>query len=190
MGRYWKVYRHTTPDGLVYIGMTSQDNMNARFQNGYGYRNCTRFYSAISKWGWENIKHEILATGLTKSDARKLESEYISKFSADDIRHGYNQSPGGYQMSKEIAHKISMAKRGKPNGKEGLVGELCDHVGVVRQIDETTGETVKEYFGYYDMARKTGYAKTPVREAAIGLRKRAYGYKWSYEKRGKEYVTI
>ena len=57
-------------------------------------------------------------------------------------------------------------------------------------IDETTKAVVASFYGYNEMSRKTGYAKTPVKEAASGKRKRAYGYLWKYEKRGTTNVAI
>lgn len=39
------IYRHIVPDGLSYIGKTS--NLKKRFRNGLGYKECTKFYKAI-----------------------------------------------------------------------------------------------------------------------------------------------
>ena len=66
------VYKHTSPNGKVYIGITGE-NPNKRWQNGKGYKPNKHFYSAIEMYGWENIKHEILYSGLSKSEACKIE---------------------------------------------------------------------------------------------------------------------
>ena len=50
-------------------------------------------------------------------------------------------------------------------------------------IEEETGKIVKVFYGYNDMARETGFARTPVKEAVSGKRKRAYGYLWAYQRR-------
>ena len=66
------VYKHTAPNGKVYIGITSQDVL-ARWNHGNGYKNNKHFFSAIVKYGWDNIRHEILYDDLTKEDACKKE---------------------------------------------------------------------------------------------------------------------
>lgn len=58
------VYKHTTPSGKVYVGITGQKPAR-RWQNGYGYKDNEHFYRAIRKYGWENIKHEIVCAGLS-----------------------------------------------------------------------------------------------------------------------------
>ena len=59
------VYKHTCPNGKVYIGITSRE-AKLRWNCGNGYNNNKHFKSAIVKYGWNNIKHEILFDGLTK----------------------------------------------------------------------------------------------------------------------------
>ena len=58
MGNNWTVYMHITPNNKKYIGITSQIP-NKRWRNGKGYKKCL-FLNAIKKYGWGNIKHEIL----------------------------------------------------------------------------------------------------------------------------------
>lgn len=74
--RYY-LYRHITPSGKVYIGITCQKPEN-RWNNGRGYFNAikTPFKSSIMKYGWENIKHEVLFSNLTKERAKNLEYEF------------------------------------------------------------------------------------------------------------------
>ena len=85
---------------------------------------------------------------------------------------------------------ISRGKKGRPNGLSGRKGKDCMKSGVLYQIDESTGEVVNIFYGYDEMARKTGYARTPVKETVAGARKRAYGFLWAYEKRGIDNVTV
>jgi len=42
--------------------------------------------------GWDNIKKEILHTGLSQEQADSLEKHYIKKY--DSIKNGYNRSSG------------------------------------------------------------------------------------------------
>ena len=46
----WSVYRHTSPSGKVYVGITTQ-NPEARWQYGNGYKSCKLFCNTIIKYG-------------------------------------------------------------------------------------------------------------------------------------------
>ena len=63
------VYKHTTPSGKVYIGITRTTLERRCGSNGRNYSKNILFYRAIQKYGWQNIKHEILFDGLTKEQA-------------------------------------------------------------------------------------------------------------------------
>ena len=52
----YTVYKHTSPSGKVYIGVTSL-RPKERWSGGAGYVKNKHFYRAIKKYGWENIKH-------------------------------------------------------------------------------------------------------------------------------------
>ena len=88
----WTVYRHTSPSGKVYIGITSQ-NVERRWNSGKGYTLCKAFYNAILKYGWDNIKHEVLFTNLSEERAKKLEIELIMHYKK--LRISYNITDGG-----------------------------------------------------------------------------------------------
>ena len=83
------VYMHTVPNGKVYIGIT-QNHPQTRWNEGSGYEKQTKFYKAIQKYGWINIKHEIIAAGLSKEEALKVENDLIIQFNAYDEKYGYN----------------------------------------------------------------------------------------------------
>lgn len=102
------VYKHTSPNGKCYIGMTKQ-LPEKRWQNGLGYRTQTRFYRAIKKYGWDNFTHEILAQNLTLTQAEELEKQMILKYKSFDKNHGYNIERGGNcqkGFSKESLEKM------------------------------------------------------------------------------------
>lgn len=211
MGLYC-VYKHTAPSGKVYIGITCR-RPEKRWSNGHGYAQNKHFSNAINLYGWENFKHEILAENMSKEDACEMERNLIKKYQSNKTEYGYNRSTGGENPNegttasaenlrkKSIALKgrvmpmhdriaISKAKKGKSNGHEGQTGERCPKSGIVSQVDEKTGKTIAQFFGFPEMSRKTGFKMTPVKEAAAGQRKRAYGFLWRYEKRGVNNVFI
>ena len=92
--RKYTVYKHETPSGKVYIGITSIEP-EMRWRGGNGYSRNEHFYRAIKKYGWGNIKHEIMATGLTKEAASDEEKRLIALYQSHDIRKGYNLTLGG-----------------------------------------------------------------------------------------------
>lgn len=94
MGEFY-VYRHTTPNGKVYVGLTRQ-KPSARFSNGHGYKFNEHFSRAIEKYGWDNITHEIVYEGLTADEAAAMECQLIAQHNATDPQYGYNNTTGGY----------------------------------------------------------------------------------------------
>lgn len=71
------VYCHTTPDGMQYIGTTC--NVKNRWIPALYKKNDTPFKDAIERFGWENITHEVIASGLTREAALKLEDSLIKE---------------------------------------------------------------------------------------------------------------
>lgn len=198
----FSVYVHKTPNGKVYVGITGQ-KPSTRWKNGKGYPQNKHFTNAVNLYGWDAMEHIVVADGLTKEEAAEMEKKLIAEYKSNEIAFGYNQSAGGEcpaegakwtdemrQHQSEIhkgvrfsqSHKenISKAKKGKPNGKEGRNGSLCPKAGIVKQIDEQTGEVIATYYGFYEASRETGFARTPLQEASCGKRKRAYGFLWEY----------
>ncbi len=115
MGANYTVYMHTAPNGKVYIGITSVEPTK-RWDSGHGYKKCQRFFYAIRKYGWGNIKHEILHTGLTKEEAENKEIELIKLFNSTNPEKGYNIANGGNcpgTHSEETKRKIGAAHKGK-----------------------------------------------------------------------------
>lgn len=123
----YKVYKHTCPNGKVYVGITSQANINRRWQNGVGYRNNVLFYRAIQKYGWDKIKHEILFEGLAKKSAEKIEIQLIKEYRSNIPEYGYNIENGGNctgTHSEETKRKISESQMGEKNHAYGKPSPL------------------------------------------------------------------
>ena len=204
------VYMHTSPSGKRYIGITSK-KPEERWNHGKAYYQNKYFTRAIEKYGWDNFEHRVLFHDISRADACKKEKELIAKYQSNNALYGYNLSAGGENpaagcvQSQEAIKKrvmaikgrkrgpckaISDAKKGRSNGHEGMNGINAMQSGLLYQIDEETKEVVNLFYGFCEMSRKTGFAKTPVRECAYGIRKRAYGYLWEYKKRGINNVAI
>lgn len=110
----YKVYKHTFPNNKVYIGIT-KNNVSRRWINGNGY-NSQYVYRAIKKYGWENIKHEVLFENLTKEEAEQKEINLIAHYKSNQTQHGYNISGGGNHagiMAETTKEKLRQINKGK-----------------------------------------------------------------------------
>ena len=137
--RNYIVYMHIFPNNKVYIGITQQIP-EKRWKKGLGYDSHQKIMKrAIKKYGWENIKHEILFTNLSKQEACDKEIELIAFYDSTNKEKGYNVSEGGEgtigvkpteesKQKNRIAHlgkkasletrkKISESNKGKHNIK-------------------------------------------------------------------------
>lgn len=100
MENNYTVYKHIFPNDKVYIGITNK-NVNSRWRkNGKGYINSPRMNNAIQKYGWENVKHEILYENLTKEEAEQKEIELIAQYKSNQREFGYNIANGGMHKGK------------------------------------------------------------------------------------------
>lgn len=120
--RRWCVYIHITPSNKVYVGITSQNPIK-RWNNGLGYNRQMYFYRAILKYGWDNIRHEIIISGVSGEEAKHLEKYYISLYQANNPDFGYNLTSGGdgtlgFHHSQESRASISIKHTGKKRPKD------------------------------------------------------------------------
>lgn len=115
----YTVYIHVFPNGKKYVGLTMQ-KINRRWREGNGYGANLRMTNAIKKYGWENIKHEIVATGLTADEAAELEIKLISEMDLLNPDKGYNNAPGGDhpQHTEATRKKIGAKSKGRTHSEE------------------------------------------------------------------------
>lgn len=117
--RVYCVYKHTSPNGKVYIGITKYNPL-LRWNNGKGYVNNKYFYNAILKYGWDNFTHEIVCEGLSKEEACEKEVKLIALYKSNNSDYGYNLTSGGehYIHNEEAKLKISAANLGRLHTEE------------------------------------------------------------------------
>ncbi|MBC5745621.1 hypothetical protein FMM74_019140 [Lachnospiraceae bacterium MD308] len=130
------VYKHESPSHKVYIGITSR-KPKKRWVNGEGYNNNDYFTKAIKKYGWENFKHEILYTNLSKDEACEKEKELIKYYDSTNRDKGYNITPGGeYNSASEEGRKrISSANIGRVVSKKTRIQISKTKTGVPMRED-------------------------------------------------------
>ena len=105
MSNYY-VYKHTSPSGKVYIGISCQEP-NRRWENGRAYTFNPHFTNAIKKYGWDCFDHEIIESKLTREEANNLEIYYIEQYNSANRLFGYNASLGGGVHSEATRNNIS-----------------------------------------------------------------------------------
>lgn len=125
MNSNYIVYKHTSPSNKVYIGITSQTPERRWRKDGKGYKTHIYFWNAIKKYGWNNFKHEVLFSGLTKEEAEQKEIELIAYYKSNDCNYGYNMSVGGesgskgYKYTEEQKARLKDLHKGSKNGMYG-----------------------------------------------------------------------
>ena len=124
--RIYKLYMHTNVvNNKKYIGITRQ-KINARWQNGNGYKNNKYFHRAIQKYGWDNFRHEVILCNLTKKEAEMFEIEMIKYNKSNDRKFGYNIDSGGNsngKISEETRKKLSKNHRDISGKNNPLYGK-------------------------------------------------------------------
>lgn len=124
------IYAHVFPDKSVYIGQTSQENLNRRWNCGHGYRNQPRVHDAIMFYGWSNIEHEVLKRAeMTKEECNELECyitmqyvcagyKVLNKYNAENPcryrrkKYHYADEEGNtYKTMQEIADNFGVTKQ-------------------------------------------------------------------------------
>ena len=119
------VYKHTFPNNKVYIGITCRTLEERWGKNGNGYLAKNKkgvaqplMANAIIKYGWENVKHDILAVAYNKNEAEKLERYYITEvYHSSDENFGYNIQNGGSYNGKYTEKTIKKLKESHKNQK-------------------------------------------------------------------------
>ena len=181
------VYVHTSPSNKKYIGITSQD-IQKRWRNGQGYSKNDYFTKAIKKYGWENFKHEIVADGLNKIEAEKIERALILRYKANDKRYGYNLKSGGDSNGKhsEVSkHLMSINRKGKgtqPKSEATKQRMRENHAGGNAPKQVLCVETGEIYKSINDAARAVNINKKVISNCCRGIihYNTAGGYHWQF----------
>lgn len=113
------VYRHCSPSGKSYIGVTSR-SVEERFNEHVRLakrENIYHFHQAINKYGAESFITEILEENVPSTKIVESEKFWIKKF--DSFKNGYNMTEGGqghtagFKHTEETKKKISESHLGK-----------------------------------------------------------------------------
>ena len=145
------VYKHTTPSEKVYIGITSM-KPEKRWKNGKGYELCTAFNRAIQKYGWSNIEHEVLLSGLSKDEACAEEQRLIRLYDSTNPQKGYNLTSGGEHYEPNDEWRSRLSKSLKRSYAEHP--EYGEHLSLIqkgrKQSPESSEKKRETMFKFYE----------------------------------------
>lgn len=203
----YTVYKHTSPSGKIYIGITSQ-RPESRWHNGRGYIDNEYFTRAINKYGWDNISHEILFVDLTKDEAERKEIELIELYKSNNREFGYNIENGGSTIGKHSEYtklKISNSLKGErnprygkkfPNQSYGRKTTMTDVERLNRSIShkgqvpinkksvaqcDKNGNFIRRFESMSKASEFTNVAIANICRCANGKRKSAGGFIWLFD---------
>lgn len=205
-GNIWVVYKHISPSGKVYIGITS--NIKRRWEGkGKAYKACNKFYNAIQKYGWDNIKHEILYTDLSEQEAKAKEIELISYYKACNI--SYNITDGGdgtlgrkmTEKHKALLRKIHTGNTyslGRVQSKEEKMKKGDKIRGLKRSADtrkrlsdsskkkvyryNLEGDFIDAWDSALDAQNALNIPRAKIGACCLGKLKTSGGFRWSFHK--------
>lgn len=112
------IYRLTAPNGKCYIGQTIDFKRRMRDHRRNSKSPKYTVHHAIKKYGWVNIKKEIVIADVPEEDLDHLEQAYI-EVENTVAPHGYNLSTGGGRTVYSKAARRNMSKSKKKNNSIG-----------------------------------------------------------------------
>ena len=198
MGDYVVYVHQNKINGKRYVGITN--NTSKRwYGKGKKYKNCPKFWAAIQKYGWDNFKHELIATGLTLDEANDLEQHYIEQFNTCDGDYGYNIQPGGNFIpsmlgkhhSEETKRKMRESALGRTISEEQrkrhsqamtgkMVGSRNHKSKAVRCVN--TGEVFETQRA---AAESKGVLQSKISMCCQGKANHTHGLRWEYADRAE-----
>ena len=196
MGKFC-IYKHTCPNGKVYIGKTCRKPEYRWGNNGDRYYTSPHFWNAINKYGWDNINHEILYTDLSNEEACELEIKLIAEHKSNDRRYGYNITAGGEgSLGRKHTEEWKQFMRDRMTGdKNGFYGkkhsdEMKKHWSEMKKgkggkpvskIDKLSGEVIAKYSNMKVASEENHIDRGSINKCCLGQLKSAGGYLWSYD---------
>ncbi len=198
---------HICPNEKRYIGITGKNPFVRWGKNGIGYKAHNKhFYSAILKYGWDNIEHRIIASGVSKECACEVEKSLIKEYQTNNRAFGYNKSTGGERpsegakraLSEETKRKISATQKGRKLSQETILKRSISQTGLKRSAEtrqkmaekakktavkmfDLANNIIAEYESILEASTQTNIAKQNICKCCKGERNTAGGYIWRYK---------
>lgn len=202
MEKTWTIYVHRNKtNGKRYIGITSKEKPEHRWNSGRGYSENSYFHAAIQKYGWDGFDHIILATGFDEESAKRAERNLIKFWDTQNRLSGYNMTAGGdgapgYHPSEETRAKLSKARLKENLSPEtimrrsaGLRGrkfsdehkkKIGDGNSKAIEMYTKAGTYVRSFRAARDAEVEYGISHSHISQCCHGQRMSAGGYIWRF----------
>lgn len=132
--RTYSLYRHISPNGKCMLALREEYPFNGGGRTDRAILINRKWLAPLLNMVGGNVRHEILLTDLTESEAKFWEQFYIRQF--DTVKNGYNITSGGdgltgVKLSEETKRKIGEANRQKnyPGNPDVLKDYISQHGG-------------------------------------------------------------
>ena len=176
------IYLLTFPNSKIYIGQSI--DIEKRFKQHINDSNLKKIRyvvsKAIKKYGWDNIKKDIIISGenLSREQLNGFEVFWIATYNSNDRYIGYNKSPGGrgqgvgknnprygVKVSPEILERMKKASA----LKKKKISQFDLNNNFIRNWDsmKEAGESLKIY-------------SSNINKACKGVKPHYKGFKWKY----------
>lgn len=140
-----QIYRHVSPSGKSYIGKTKYTwQIRAGSNPEQAYYGSVKFLSAIRKYGWDNLLHEVLEDDVSEDLLTDRENHWIDFY--DSIHSGYNFIGGNPSMDDRInSLGLSVSEFSKLYYEEGFsLREIASQY-------ESEITTIRRFMERYDL---------------------------------------
>lgn len=131
------IYVHISPENHIYIGQTV--NIKARWFRS-AYRANPYFQNVINKFGWNNLEHKVIASGLSHEDANVMEIALIKRYRNDPKYKVLNLTEGGlghkgYDFPDESKNKLSKMMVGRVKITNGVEDKMVFESDTIQYIE-------------------------------------------------------
>jgi len=167
-GSPYKIYMHIFPDGKRYVGMT-KNSIQTRKNDGYQHNKGIR--DAIKRYGWGNVKTEIISEGLSFDDACVAEQQAIAEIMNKYPEKCLNISKGGKATFKGLHHTekhkkhMSELYKGKVFSEETLQKLRDGHASERKPVKRICNGTIIVYKSLGDAAIAVNGYKSNISRA-------------------------
>ena len=117
------IYKFTSPSNKMYIGKTVQSFSQRMRQHKKKNSGCTALKHVINKYGWNQMKREIVEENIPEDQLNDREKYWIKTYDTM-APHGYNLTDGGDggSLSDITRDRIEESQRKNAIAKNGYLG--------------------------------------------------------------------